>query len=86
MTAHEDRLGQAIKLLSTFFAGIPTTSRLPMVLAAFIDLIGCAMWTMHSIRPTYLPNGLVTLVFVYKMVYAEHGSKMQILPYPQNPI
>jgi hypothetical protein len=86
MTAHEDRLGQIIKLLSTFFAGIPTTAWLSMVLAAFINLIGCAMWTMDTVRPTYLPNDLITFAFVYKIVDAKHGSKMQILPHPQNPI
>jgi hypothetical protein len=59
---------QIIKPFPTLFAGVSAACLLPMVLAAFINLIGRAVGAIHTMRPTTLSDGIVTFVFVYKVV------------------
>jgi len=59
---------QIIKPFPALFTGVSATCWLPMVLAAFINIIGRAVRAIHTMRPTTLSDGIVTFVFVYKVV------------------
>ena len=52
-----------------------------MVFAALVDFVGCTVWALNSVGPTFLFNDFVIIVFVYEVVEAaEDRVKLELYP------